>query len=88
MEKAKLQTGYWVGFLGAITLDEDLEITAKYIVKTMQEYAEQYQPLKTRSQKIELLESYSKFLEENGYMDTDWYSEEPTAINEFLKPKK
>ena len=33
----------------------------------------------------ELLEAYSKFLEEHGYMDTDWWQEEPYAIDTFLK---
>jgi len=41
-----------------------------------------------RNQKIELLEKYSKFLEERRYMDTDWWSEEPFAIDEFLKENK
>jgi len=40
---------------------------------------EQQSKLKDRSDKITLLESYSKFLEKNGYMDADWW------IDEFLK---
>ena len=36
------------------------------------------------NEQIELLESYSKFLEEEGYMDADWYTEEPFAIDTFL----
>jgi hypothetical protein len=44
--------------------------------------------LMNRSEMIELLEAYSKFLEEHGYTDTDWWAEEPTAINEFLKTIK
>jgi len=46
---------------------------------------EQQSKLKHRSDKITLLESYSKFLEENGYIDSDWWGEEPFAIDEFLK---
>jgi hypothetical protein len=38
-----------------------------------------------RNAKIELLEAYSKFLEEEGYTDTDWRAEEPFAIDKFLK---
>lgn len=38
-----------------------------------------------RPEDIELLEEYSKFLEENHYLDTDWWSEEPKAIDEFSK---
>ena len=38
-----------------------------------------------RSEKLTLLESYSEFLEENGYMDIDWRAEEPFAIDEFMK---
>lgn len=37
---------------------------------------------------IELLEAYSLFLEERGYMDMDWRAEEPLAIGEFLKENK
>lgn len=38
-----------------------------------------------RGKKIDLLEAYSLFLEKNGYMDVDWRSEEPFAIDEFLR---
>ena len=47
--------------------------------------AERIEYLKTRSQKIELLERYTKFLQERGYIDTDATCEEPFAIDEFLK---
>ena len=33
---------------------------------------------------LELLEKYSKFLEEYGYTDSDWREEKPTAIHRFL----
>jgi hypothetical protein len=39
----------------------------------------------TRTEKIELLEAYSLFLEKHGYIDVDWRTEEPFAIDEFLK---
>lgn len=38
-----------------------------------------------RNNKISLLENYSTFLAANGYMDEDWRSEPPYAIDEFLK---
>ena len=44
-----------------------------------------YNPIEERSKRIELLEAYSKFLEEHGYMDADWRAEKPYAIDEFLK---
>ena len=44
--------------------------------------------LYTHSQKLSLLEKYTKFLQKEGYLDTDVTDEEPTAINEFLKLKK
>jgi hypothetical protein len=37
------------------------------------------------SNNTKLLERYSYFLEENGYTDVDWRTEEPFAIDEFLK---
>lgn len=33
----------------------------------------------------DVLEAYSRFLEKNGYMDSDWYAEEPNAIESFIK---
>ena len=39
----------------------------------------------TRTEAIDLLEAYSSFLEEQGYLDTDWRAEPPFAIDEFLK---
>ena len=41
-------------------------------------------PLILRSAKIDLLEKYSLFLEKHGYMDIDWKTEPPFAIDEFL----
>lgn len=41
-----------------------------------------------RNSDIELLEAYSIFLEKEGYMDTDWRTEEPFAIGEFLNQRK
>jgi len=40
--------------------------------------------LKTRSGQIDFLEKYSKFLEEHGYLDTDWRTELPFAIDRFM----
>ena len=44
--------------------------------------------LKVRSDNMILLESYSLFLEKNGYLDIDWRAEEPFAIDEFMKENK
>lgn len=61
----------------------------KSIIQEMERIFRREKMLQTRSAKIDLLEAYSKFLEKEGYMDTDWWSEEPFAIDEFLKePKK
>ncbi len=46
-------------------------------------YYEEY----SQVEEIELLEAYSKFLEESGYIDSDWWQEQPTAIDEFLKER-
>jgi hypothetical protein len=42
----------------------------------------------TRTEVINLLEKYSMFLEQQGYTDTDWRTEPPFAIDEFLKGKE
>ncbi len=44
--------------------------------------------LSDRSNKIQLLDSYTKYLQKNGYLDTDATSEPPFAIDEFLKTQK
>ena len=40
--------------------------------------------LAKRNEQIKILEKYSLFLEDHGYMDTDWRTEAPYAIDEFL----
>ena len=40
------------------------------------------------AKQIELLEAYGKFLENHHYLDTDWWAEHPTAMEEFLKDYK
>jgi len=36
----------------------------------------------------ELLHKYSKWLEENGYLDGDWWAEEPNAVDRFMNDKQ
>lgn len=38
----------------------------------------------TKEVNIDLLEKYSDFLHKNGYIDTDYYTEEPKAVDRFL----
>ena len=38
-----------------------------------------------RGEKLSLLGKYTKFLQKNGYIDTDATCEEPFAIDEFMK---
>ena len=40
-----------------------------------------------RNEAIELLESYSIFLERDGYLDTDWRAEAPYAIDNFMSTR-
>lgn len=35
--------------------------------------------------KLDLLEKYTKFLQDNGYIDSDATTEEPFAIDRFMK---
>ncbi len=35
----------------------------------------------------DLLNTYSKFLEERGYLDVDWRTESPFAIDEFMQQR-
>jgi len=38
--------------------------------------------------KLGLLSDYSDFLHKEGYIDSDYYTEEPTAINRYLESRK
>jgi len=43
---------------------------------------------KEESEKIpEILTEYSEWLSKHGYMDSDWYCEEPHSVEAFLKDK-
>lgn len=42
----------------------------------------------TRTECINLLEKYSLFLEEHGYIDIDWRAESPFAIDKFMSGKE
>ena len=35
-----------------------------------------------------LLQDYSEWLEERGYLDDDWRCEDPKAVEEYLKERK
>lgn len=41
--------------------------------------------LERRTAKVELLEKYSEWLHKANYIDSDFYTEKPTAIDEFLR---
>jgi len=41
--------------------------------------------VKETTETRELLEKYSKWLEKHGYIDSDYYTEEPNAIDTFLE---
>jgi len=43
--------------------------------------------LYTRQEMIDILDLYTKFLQKEGYIDSDATQEEPTAIDQFLKSK-
>lgn len=40
-----------------------------------------------RNEAIELLEKYNDFLQEESYVDSDIWCEEPTALDKFLRTK-
>lgn len=41
-----------------------------------------------RGKKIDLLINYSEYLENNGFIDTDWRGEQPYPIDEFMEENK
>ncbi len=40
------------------------------------------------SQKLDILDRYTTFLLEHGYVDSDVWAEEPTSINMFLEEER
>lgn len=45
--------------------------------------------IKTHPEEVEqLLEEYSRFLEKEGHMDCDWYTEKPQAVLAYLEIKQ
>jgi len=42
----------------------------------------------TESQLAIMLTDFCKWLEASGYLDDDWWCEEPKAIEEYLKHKR
>ena len=54
------------------------------ITQKIEEMVRQHE-LNIRSQLIEILYKYTIFLEKEGYTDVDWRTEEPYAIDEFLR---
>jgi len=61
--------------------DNDLTPISKFMNNQMNDQINREE----RSKKIDLLERYSLWLETQGYMDVDWRTEPPYAIDEFLK---
>ncbi len=51
-------------------------------------YVEGKQHLKDHSDKIDILNRYTKFLQKECYIDTDATCEEPYAIDEFMKQEQ
>jgi hypothetical protein len=39
------------------------------------------------NEKEKLLKEYSHWLEKKGYIDSDWWSENPNTVESFLKNK-
>lgn len=47
------------------------------------------QLIKDRPEEVEeILNDYSRWLEKHGYMDSDWWCEEPAAVLEYLTLKQ
>jgi len=61
------------------TIPELMEEFSKKQVEKMQSLK---MPLSVREQ--ELLTKYSEFLAERNYIDSDWWSEHPKAIDSFI----
>lgn len=56
-------------------------------IDAMESYA-LYKSKEAETERRFLLEGYSEYLEEHGFMDSDWREEEPFPIDEFLNSNK
>ena len=77
---AHLKTGFRDRF---VVMQERKYIREDLVLAAMKQYASQDKWIQ-RNKVIKLLQSYSEFLEDEGYMDVDWRAEEPLAIDKYL----
>lgn len=76
-ELEKLADGYF----------QDMQLLKQSKSVSIKRIAELEDPLKIRNDQIELLTRFATFLEDQGYIDTDWQAEPPFAIDTFLSTK-
>ena len=62
--------------------EEDIGLVIGKISQQIQKAREE-----EREKLPEILTKYSEYLSEHGYMDSDWYCEEPNTVEDFLKDK-
>ena len=72
-------------YIGVSVVDEDFfkKENLKKVVKNNMDYNKL-----TQNQKVELEEflwEYSNWLHKHNYLDTDYYTEKPNAVDEFIK---
>ncbi len=60
----------------------------KQLQSSQSEGKSEKKALADRDAIITLLDDYSKYLEENGFLDTDWKAEKPYAIDDFLSKNR
>ena len=60
------------------------------VIQAMEKMYNEYQnnQWKDQSKVMDLLNEFCLWLEDQGYMDTDWRAEEPYAIDEFMKQRE
>jgi len=67
------------------------ENSMTYVKQLNSKYRDEIQRLRDKKLPIEtvkeILTDYSRWMETTGYLDSDWWSEEPQAIDRFLQEK-
>jgi len=66
---------------------QETERIVNWLGNTLSEYKESIIAEFKRIDMVEILNDYSSFLEKTGYMDCDWYVEEPHAVDRYLEEK-
>ncbi len=76
------------GYIRELGEGKDYEKTTYALAETFEKLITNKTLEDVKAKENDLLNLFCLFLEDDGYLDTDWRAEEPYAIDEFKKSKQ